>query len=338
MTDKKITIEDIIHGYERTRLNNKRLLQQREEEIFEKIPRIKEISISSAVSYLDAARARLRGGAAGRDIARDIKGNNRRLTEEKRNLLVKNGYPADYLDPIFDCSLCKDTGYSDGKKCSCFLSKIIDSLYLQSNLGNILLKENFDTFSFEYYSNDVAKGMNYSPLDNMKSIFKKAKEFADSFETKKNERGNILIYGETGLGKTFISNCIAKQLLDNNHSVLYLSSNELFEDILSGYIMNRKTELEDLHNYIYKCELLIIDDLGTELTNNFVQTQLFEIINKRENLGLSTLVSTNLGMKQLRDRYTERVMSRIIANYTVFNVYGDNIRYQKRKKAINNAT
>ena len=102
--------------------------------------------------------------------------------------------------------------------------------------------------------------------------------------------------------------------------------------------MQQKIELEDLYKYIYNCELLIIDDLGTELTNSFVQSQLFEIINKRELSGLSTLISTNLSMLQLRDKYSERIMSRIVANYTVFNIYGDNIRYQKRKKAINSIT
>ena len=102
--------------------------------------------------------------------------------------------------------------------------------------------------------------------------------------------------------------------------------------------MNQKNELEDLYKYIYNSELLIIDDLGTELTNNFVLSQLFEIINQRHISGLATLISTNLSMKQLRDKYSERIMSRIVANYTVFNIYGDNIRYQKRKQAINSIT
>ena len=123
--------------------------------------------------------------------------------------------------------------------------------------------------------------------------------------------------------------------MDRKHSVFYLSANELFEDILAGHIMKNDNDYTDLYNFIYNCELLIIDDLGTELTNNFVLSELFEIINKRSIIGKSTLISTNLSIKQLRDRYTERIMSRIVDNYTVFNMYGDNIRYQKRKQAIN---
>lgn len=338
MTHSRITIEDIIHGYERTRLNNKRILQEREEEVFAKVPRIKEISTNKAMSYLEAARARLLKGDASSEFVDSIKKDNRKQTEEKRELLKAYGYPENYLDPIYECSKCLDTGYVDNEKCSCFLNKIVDSLYLQSNLGNILSKENFDTFSLEYYSSDVPEGKSYSPYDNMKNVLARSKQFVKDFDTNQDEKDNILLYGETGLGKTFISNCIAKALLDTKHTVLYVSANELFETIISGYIMSHKTELEELYNFIFRSELLIIDDLGTELTNSFVQTQLFEIINQRKISGLSTLVSTNLTMKQLRDRYTERVMSRIIDNYTVFNIYGDNIRYQKRKKAINQTT
>lgn len=331
----KNTIEDISSSYARTRLKNKRILQEREQMIYEKIPRIKEIETSSALSYLQAARARLKDDTTSREVISEIKRSNRRLTEEKRQLLKDNGYSADFLDPIYDCSKCHDTGYINDTKCTCFLRKVANSLYLQSNLGKILLRENFDTFSLHYYSDEIPEDKGISPYENITNVLEHAKQFAMDFEKRESERGNVLIYGETGLGKTFISNCIAKELLDNNHTVLYLSANELFEKVLGGYIMNHRIELEPLYSYIFSCELLIIDDLGTELTNSFVQTQFFEIINQRNLTGLSTLISTNLSIRDLRDRYTERVMSRIVANYTVFNIYGDNIRYQKRRNAIN---
>lgn len=340
MNYNTLNIEDILHGYERTRLANKRLLQERREEIYRRIPRIEEIDSVTTSDYLRAARLRVLGDPGtehGRTPA-DIRTNNRQLAEEKRHLLIQAGYPADYLEPIYNCPQCQDTGYVDGKRCSCFIEHIIDSLYLQSNLKNRLEAENFQTFSCEYYSREPYTGKDFSPYENITKILNRSKDFIARFETQADKRGNILIYGETGMGKTFLTNCIAKELLDHGHSVLYLSANELFESVLAEFLMNRKTELEDLYNYIYNSELLIIDDLGTELTNNFVLSQLFEIINKREINGLSTLISTNLSMKQLRDRYSERIMSRIIAEYTVFNIYGDNIRYQKRKNALYTAT
>lgn len=342
---KAICIEDILREYERIRLENKRILQNRKQEIYSLIPRIEEIDQIQATSYLEVAKLRVLGKDQELSHTKDISQQNRKLTVEKKSLLVNAGYDANYLEPIYKCSLCQDTGYripegadsphTQPVKCKCFIDRIINSLYLQSNLKNILDKENFSTFSMDYYSKNPIEGREYSPYDNMCGIIKHSKEFVNAFDASSSNRGSILIYGETGMGKTFLTNCIAKELLDKGHSVLYLSANELFETVLAGYLLNQKNELEELYHYIYNSELLIIDDLGTELTNNFVLSQLFEIINQREISGKSTLISTNFSMKQLRDRYSERIMSRIIAGYTVFNIYGENIRYQKRKKEIN---
>ena len=325
----------LMREYDRNKLMHKRELDEKFNEIYSKIPRIREINESiSSISIQGAKRMLLEGEGTTEDIKKQIEA----LSKEKASLLRQNGYPEDYLTMEYTCPKCQDTGYVGTDKCNCFIDQMINSLYLQSNLKNVLSKENFDTFSMEYYSKELMDGRQFSPYDNMYNIVQKSDQFIKRFEEQKKERGNLLIYGETGLGKTFLTNCIAKELLDKKHSVLYLSSNELFENILGGYLMQQKIELEDLYKYIYNCELLIIDDLGTELTNSFVQSQLFEIINKRELSGLSTLISTNLSMLQLRDKYSERIMSRIVANYTVFNIYGDNIRYQKRKKAINSIT
>ncbi len=335
MTFNNLNSDAILHEYEQLRLANRRTLSERKEAIYKEIPRIEEIDQTSSLSYLASIRSRLKGIDTDKSGIYSTSVDNRKLTAEKRMLLKQAGYPENYLDPIFACTKCGDMGAVDGEKCSCYVNKIIDKLYLESNLANILNKENFDTFSLEYYSDEIPSGMEQSSKDNITQILRRSKEFAEGFDTKKTERGNILIYGESGLGKTFLSNCIAKAVLDKGHSVLYLSAAELLDTVVGGYIMQNKSELETLYNYVYNCELLIIDDLGTEFTNNFVLTQLFEIINKRDLSGKSTLISTNLNMKNLRDRYTERVLSRIVANYTVFNIYGDNIRYQKRKKYIN---
>lgn len=333
-----LRIEDILHDYERTRLVNKRILQERREEIYKKIPRIHDIDQEISSSSLNAAKLRIMGRDTDKSQSEDTKAKNRKLTSEKQDLLTAAGFPADYLEPIYQCFKCKDTGYCDQEKCSCFVNHIIERLYLQSNLNNILSKENFSTFSLDYYSREIPEGRPCSPYDNIKNILEASKKFIQKFETQSTGRGNLLIYGETGLGKTFLSNCIAKELLDKGHTVLYLSSNELFESVLSEFIMNHNRQVAPLYQYVDECELLIIDDLGTELTNSFVASQLFEIINKRQLAGLSTLISTNLGMIEIRDKYSERIMSRIIADYTVFNIYGDNIRYQKRKKAIHSTT
>ena len=147
---------------------------------------------------------------------------------------------------------------------------------------------------------------------------------------------NIGVIEKVILGKTFLTNCIAKSLLDKGYTVLYLSAINLFDNILRDIIMknNHEQHQEMLYDYIYNCDFLIIDDLGTELTNSFVQSQLFEIINKRTIRNQSTLISTNLDLKMIRERYTERIMSRIVDSYLIFNLYGDNIRYMKRMSHI----
>ncbi|MBR3041857.1 MAG: ATP-binding protein, partial [Eubacterium sp.] len=239
-----------------------------------------------------------------------------------------NGYDEDYLEPIYSCPLCKDEGYSDGHVCSCAKKIRIQELYKRSNLNAVFKKENFSTFSLDVYSKEPFKDQPLTPYQNASNILKRAHNYVKNFDS---EHGNILIYGSTGLGKTFISNCIAKELLDSAHSVLYLSANELFEQVLSRYIMTRdnSTALKSIYEYLYNSDLLIIDDLGTEVLSSFVRSQLFEILNKRMLTEKATIITTNLDLATLQDRYSERIMSRIAKDYVLFPLYGEDIRYRK---------
>ena len=322
--------------YEQTRLYNSRLALQRREEIYKKIPAIEKLDSSSTHSYINSIKAKIVGGSGTDTDFKSVSQLNRERTAQKKQLLIEAGYPKDYLDPIYTCPICKDTGYIDTRRCNCFRDKLINCLYLQSNLTNILEKENFNTFNLEYYSKDKQPNYDYSPYDNMKKVLNSTKKFVEDFGTKSSNRGNILIFGEVGLGKTFLTNCIAKEILDKGHQVFYLSANELFQSILSPYLMNQEKDLADLYKYVYNCELLIIDDLGTELINSFTISNLFEIINQRNIQGKSTIISTNLDLEELKAKYSERIMSRLLDSYNVYNIYGDNIRYQKRFNSTNN--
>ena len=155
-------------------------------------------------------------------------------------------------------------------------------------------------------------------------------------ETFDKEGGNLLFYGETGLGKTFLSNCIAKALMDTQHTVLYQSAVQLFEDVCGDVIMRKgqNPTSKETYNYLYNCDLLIIDDLGTEFTNSFVSSELYSILNTRMRENKSTVISTNLNLQELTERYSDRISTRIFAEYKVFNFYGNNIRLAKRRKTI----
>lgn len=336
---KIVNYEDILSSLKQKRIKNIHIEDNRREEIYNRIPRIREIDETISSNALQAAKNRIMKQQVDKE---QVKRNNASLIAEKKQLLTMNGYPEDYLQPVYDCQLCKDSGYVGNKACHCIKQMVINELYKQSTIQSVLEKENFDTFSLKYYSKENDGLHDHTPYTNAKNILEKCKKFTEDFDTeeKDTEKKGILIYGETGLGKTFLSNCIAKALLDKGHTVLYLSSINLFENILSEIIMNHDNDKGKrlLYDYIYSCDLLIIDDLGTELTNSFVQSQLFEIVNTRGIKSLSTLISTNLSLEQLQERYTERLMSRFIAGYNIFNLYGDNIRYTKRMQHIEKNT
>lgn len=312
------------------RLRNDNERQRRINEIYDNYPEMKELDREITSIAIKEARQRLKSQDSNDtyDFSKDIS----ELSYKKKKLLTDNGYPENYLDPIYDCPICQDWGKIDGHICDCIKKLRVEELYKRSNLYNTLKKENFGTFSLEYYSKEPYEDKEMTPYENAERLYKKAQKFVDNFES---IHDNLLIYGDTGLGKTFLSNCIAKEILDKGHSVLYLSSNELFKDVLSDYLMSHNTTnikaLESIYEYIYKSDLLIIDDLGSEVLSSFVKSQLFEIINKRMLTERSTLITTNLNLASIQDRYTERVMSRIADKYTLYPLYGDDIRYRRKK-------
>ncbi len=327
---KNINYEDILSELCRIRQDNIRTQDNRKSEVYERVPRIREIDNEIAHLAIQAARERIRKQPVD-DNARQTR--TATLKNEKHELMQSAGYPDNYLDPVYNCNACKDTGYVDNKPCSCLKQMVINQLYQQSMIRNILEVENFDNFKLDFYRDEPMEGYNYTPYQNALSISEACRHFADNFDT---SRQGILLYGETGTGKTFLTNCIAKELLDKGYTVLYLSAIKLFDNILQDIIINGGHEPHQkmLYDYIYNCDFLIIDDLGTEYTNSFVLSQLFEIINTRSIRRQSTLISTNLDLQKFKNRYTERIMSRIIDSYLIFNLYGDNIRYVKRMRHI----
>ena len=324
--------DELMSTYYQNQIENQLILNNRKQEIYAKIPRIQEIDQTIATSSIDAVRTKLKHGADTTDSAKE---QNHILIVEKEDLLKAHGYSADYLQPIFTCPLCQDTGRIGSEYCSCFKQAAIALLYRQSNLDQILEVENFEHFDLDYYSKEKDHTHPYTSYDNMNNILTKTKAFVDEFDT---EGGNLLFYGETGLGKTYLSHCIAKALLDTQHTVLYQSAIHLFEDVCGDAVMNKgqNPSSQETYRYLYNCDLLIIDDLGTEFTNSFVSSELYNILNTRMREKKSTIISTNLNLQELTERYSDRITTRIFAEYKVYTFYGDNIRLAKRKKAIEN--
>ena len=312
----------IMRIYNQRQFQDKYEQDQRREEVYQKAPQIKQIEDEISSQAVRCARRLLDGDTGAKE---ELKQHIEDLREQKEVLLSAFGFPADYMEMHYVCPECQDTGYIDGKKCRCFKKEEIRLLYSQSNIEEVLLRENFDSFSYEYYDDRVViPEIQMTVADYMRQVHTWCKEYVENFEKK---GGNLIFTGSTGVGKTFLTNCIAKALIDQYQSVIYLSSNDLF-DVFSKnkFHYDTEEEMKDMYQYILDCDLLIIDDLGTELNNTFVSSQLFYCINERLLRKKSTIISTNLSMTMLRDTYSDRISSRIISQYSIIPLYGDDIR------------
>lgn len=310
--------ESIIRSYEIKQNENQRILTARKAEIYQAIPEYEAIDMEISRFSVAQGRKLLLGDsgavAALHDGLKD-------LSRRKASLLKEHGYPADYLSPVYSCPDCQDTGYISGEKCHCFKQQIITLLYEQSNIQEFLNSENFSTLSYAYYEGD--------DLTRFKNAVLTCRNFINNFNS---DYHNLFFYGTVGTGKSFLSCCVAKELMDRGHSVLYFSSVSLFETLAkNSFDYKSKEELYNMFEDLYNCDLVIIDDLGTELTNNFVTTQFFSCLNERHMRKKATVISTNLTLEELRNRYSDRIFSRITSNYEVCKLTGPDIRMLKKR-------
>ncbi|MBQ2902587.1 MAG: ATP-binding protein [Agathobacter sp.] len=316
--------DEIMRGYQSRQLHNRHLTQERLDAVYAQVPQLKSINDAIASLSVEAARKKLEDDNLSYQL---LKKKIEDLRKEKKQLLFALGYDEDFFEPVYTCCDCKDTGYINGEKCHCFKQEVINVVYSQSNIKNILSRENFNSFSYEYYSDEeINPTTGLSSLDTAKRAVDECKHFIEDFEHKPK---NLFFYGNTGVGKTFLSNCVAKELLEKGYSVIYFTAFQLF-DILSKGVFDRDADAIAAHQNIFDCDLLIIDDLGTEFANSFTTSQLFLCVNERLLRQKSTIISTNLNLNQMIDMYSERTWSRISSNYTLIKLFGDDIRIQKK--------
>ena len=315
---------EILRLYDAKRLRIYHEKSRRQKEVYDKVPRIKEID--DAISSLSIGTAKSLLLSDNNSSLNRFKEQMNKLKLEKEELLSKN-FPPNFLEPEYECFDCHDPGFIENERCHCFKERIIEALYEQSNLKEILSKENFGTFNLRLYDNEtVDSTTGLTPLSNITRALDIANDFIDTFNS---SHKNLFIYGATGVGKTFLTNCIAKKLMDNRFSVIYVSAIKLF-DILADSTFGRNSKDDDvLYLNIFDCDLLIIDDLGTELVNNFTASQLFNCINERYLNHKSVIISTNLSLSDIRETYSERVFSRITSHYTLINIFGDDLRLKR---------
>lgn len=324
---KNYQYNKILREYDMKQFKSRHELEARKSALYSKLPALKDLDDEVATNSVRCARLAIMGDD---DAIQKLKQANLDLSMKKAEVLIENGYPANYLTPKYECPDCKDTGYIDHEKCHCFKQAIVDLVYSQSNIKTILEKENFSSYSLDYFSKDEVDPISkLTPRANAERVLKAVQMFINTFD---DSYRNILLYGNTGVGKTFLANCIAKELLDTGHTIIYLTSFQLFS-ILEKQAFQKDEEGQEADNqldYILDCDLLIIDDLGTELSNSFTNTKLFLVINERHLRNKSTVISTNLPIESIKANYSERIYSRITSDYICLKLFGDDIRIKKR--------
>lgn len=265
---------------------------------------------------------------------------------QKKSLLLSHGFSEDYEDLRYDCPDCKDTGrLSDGSNCHCFQKRAIEMVYERSNLSQIIERQNFRTFSLEYYSKEEIEPINnISVYELMKFNLESCKKFATNFHD--NHSLSLLILGPTGTGKTFLAHCIAEQLLSSGCPVIRLNASQLIEVFeeqqRNRYRYNRDDGVADqeefsadeLRHYLFECDLLIIDDLGTEMINSFTINKILMVIDERQIRRKGTLITTNLNMRAIRENYTERISSRLFSGYKILQTAGSDVRMKSRTENL----
>ena len=314
------------------------LLESRRSTIYKQIPRVREIDSELRDHMAEYFSIAFDNGSEIRK--QDIIEKNKKLQEERRNSILDSGLPVIYLDDSpYICKRCSDTGWIELTMCKC-----LEEIYKEEqrvSLSNLfkLGKETFDSFDLSYYSDIPVPDTNISPRQSMEVVYEICVEYARKFG---NNSMNLFFNGAPGLGKTFLSACIARVVADNGFSVVYNTAASVFSKFEDAKFMRTQDSDEsreivsdsrdEIKRYL-ECDLFIIDDLGTEMTTAFTIEVLYEIINTRLITGRKTLINSNLTLGELRRRYSEQIMARLEGEYQVLTFYGEDIR-KKRKELL----
>ena len=285
-----------------------------------KIPELAKIDKELSLVGLEIFSASISGGDYQAKIA-EIKEKNLELQEKRAELLLANGYPADYSDVKYECEKCGDTGFVDNKMCSCMKEALTLAGIENSGFGSLIDNQRFDNFSLDYYAKNVQQA----------EIMKRNRDFlihyADCFDPKVSQ--SILMMGGTGLGKTHLSSALARRVIEKGNDVFYTGAIDLFSQFEIQRFKSYSNEPNELVERYFECDLLIIDDLGTEMINQFSVSTLYNLLNDRLSRRKPTVVSTNLSKEEIQKKYTDRITSRMLGEFQVLFFVGTDVRAQK---------
>lgn len=322
----------LLTEYEKKRMNAIYEADNRKLELYKNHPELQKIDDELSKEAINISKQIITSKDS--SLIKELNNKLLSLKEKKKKVLYSLNIDENYLKPHFECNDCNDTGYitnnHESIMCHCLKQRIFNLEYNKSNMSN-LEKENFNNFSFDLYSNEIDEEKYHSkvsPRKNIEFIYNLSKKFIDNFDNK--EQKNLLFTGNTGLGKSFLSSCIACELLKKGKTVLYQTAPVMLDTIMD-YRFGKENTSKDIYNNLLNVDLLIIDDLGTECINNMKFSELFNIINTRLlNNSTKTIISTNLSLDNLFSTYDERIVSRLVGNYDICHFFGEDIRFMKK--------
>ncbi|MCQ2432437.1 MAG: ATP-binding protein [Clostridia bacterium] len=288
------------------------------------IPELAEIDRALAETGVKIFGAAMQGKEGLEERIAKLRAENEELLAIRGEILASHGYPRDYVNIHYDCPLCKDTGFTEGGKslCTCMKRALTLAGYESSGIGGLLETQNFASFSLDYYKNPKEHEI-------MRRNLEEAEQYVKIFSDRC--ANNILMFGATGLGKTHLSTAIAKAVIDRGYDVVYDTAVNIFSDFEAEHFSRsyqNQDETKPTDRY-FDCDLLIIDDLGAELSNQFTVSCLYNLLNTRLNHGKSVIISTNLTYGDITKRYTARVSSRLLGEYHQFHFVGTDVRMEK---------
>ncbi len=302
-------------------------LEFRKSVLYRRVPEAREIEKELAFTALKVAKAVVCGANVSEEV-QHLRERNFKLQERLKEIIANFNFPENYLELHHRCNECKDKGFIDGKMCECMKNLMKKQVYNDVNKLSPLSLSTFETFSLDYYSDIRYEENMPSPREHMNAIFRACVDYADNFSLKSR---SILMKGGTGLGKTHLSLAIANTVINNGFAVIYVSAPNMVSCLEKERFKNLEVYSGSEQHFI-NCDLLIIDDLGSEFLTQFSNSAIYNIVNSRILSSKPTIISTNLDIAEIANNYTERMASRILGESAIYEFYGEDIRQKKGER------
>ena len=306
MSYSREIVEAVFSDFDKKRKKNEELRQLRLFEAYSRAPELKALDYELSTTGLQILGASLQGKDGLEERIAQIKAKNTELQKSRASILSSVGLEADYTDAKYECTECQDQGYINGKMCGCLRNALVTKQLEFSGVGQLISGQSFGNFSLEMYPENVRQSM--------ACLFEDLQDYATDFT--KDSR-NMLFVGGTGLGKTHLSTAIAKAIIEKGYYVIYETAMNIFADFENDRFRDRYSGEKPVAAKYMECDLLIIDDLGTEVVTNFTISCLYNLINTRLNKKLPIILSTNLNSSEIKKIYSDRITSRLFGDFEI---------------------